>query len=55
MTTTRIELAGLTAYVVASVEKPTATCVPLHGFGAPGDDLVSLADALDPRVALRVP
>jgi len=48
VSTTRLELAGLTAHIVEPARAPTLTCVLLHGFGAPGDDLVSLAGALDP-------
>lgn len=33
----------------------TATCVLLHGFGAGGDDLVSLADAFDVAVRFVFP
>jgi phospholipase/carboxylesterase len=39
----RIELAGLTTRVVGD-DKAPVTVVLLHGFGAPGDDLVALAD-----------
>jgi phospholipase/carboxylesterase len=35
-----VELAGLTTHVVGN---GPVTCVLLHGFGAPGDDLVALA------------
>ena len=35
-----VELAGLTTHVVGD---GPVTCVLLHGFGAPGDDLVALA------------
>jgi phospholipase/carboxylesterase len=45
-TATQMELAGLTAHVVGPADA-TTTCVLLHGFGAPGDDLVSLAHAID--------
>ena len=38
----RIELAGLTTRIVGS-DDATRTVVLLHGFGAPGDDLVALA------------
>jgi phospholipase/carboxylesterase len=51
---TRLELAGLTAHI-AGPSDATTTCVLLHGFGAPGDDLVSLAGALDPRVRFVFP
>lgn len=54
-TRTRIELAGLTTYIVAPAGTPTLTCVLLHGFGAPGDDLVPLAGALDRSVRYVFP
>lgn len=38
----RTEIAGLTARVVERVANPQLTVVLLHGFGAPGDDLVAL-------------
>jgi len=41
-----IELAGLTTRIVGPADAPT-TVVLLHGFGAPGDDLVSLAQMID--------
>ncbi len=40
-----MELAGLTTHVVGPTDAKT-TVVLLHGFGAPGDDLVSLASYL---------
>jgi len=43
---TRLELAGLTTRIVGPADAKT-TVVLLHGFGAPGDDLVSLAEHLD--------
>jgi phospholipase/carboxylesterase len=43
----RLELEGLTARVVTPTTPPEATVVLLHGFGAPGDDLVPLAQYLD--------
>jgi phospholipase/carboxylesterase len=46
MRATRLDLAGLTSIVVGPTDA-TVTCVLLHGFGAPGDDLVSLAGAID--------
>lgn len=51
---TRLEIAGL---VTRIVDRPDAaiTCVLLHGFGAPGDDLVSLAGELDAPVRLVFP
>ena len=41
----RLELAGLTTRVVGPADAPV-TVVLMHGFGAPGDDLVPLAGAL---------
>lgn len=41
-----LELAGLRTHVVGPADA-TVTCVLLHGFGAPGTDLVSLAGAID--------
>ncbi len=41
----RLEIAGLTTRIVGPVDAAT-TCVLLHGFGAPGDDLVPLAEEL---------
>jgi phospholipase/carboxylesterase len=49
VTTTRIELAGLTASLVEHAGA-RLTCVLLHGFGASGDDLVPLAGELDAPV-----
>ncbi|HEU0036637.1 MAG TPA: hypothetical protein VFQ53_38755 [Kofleriaceae bacterium] len=40
-----VEIAGLTTRIVGPADAAT-TVVLLHGFGAPGDDLVSLADVL---------
>jgi len=45
VTPTRLDLAGLTTRIVGPADA-TTTCVLFHGFGAPGDDLVSLAGAL---------
>ncbi len=42
----KLELAGLTTWIVGPKDA-TVTCVLLHGFGAPGDDLVSLAEQID--------
>jgi phospholipase/carboxylesterase len=44
-----VQLAGLTTHIVGSEDART-TVVMLHGFGAPGDDLVPLADELDAPV-----
>ncbi len=41
----RLDLAGLTTRVVGAADAPV-TVVLLHGFGAPGDDLVSLSQAI---------
>jgi phospholipase/carboxylesterase len=40
-----LELAGLTARMVGPADAPV-TVVLLHGFGAPGDDLVPLSQAI---------
>jgi phospholipase/carboxylesterase len=45
VTPTRLEIAGLTTHLVGPADA-TTTCVLLHGFGAPGDDLVAIADEL---------
>ena len=42
----RLEIAGLTTRVVGH-DSAKLTVILLHGFGAPGDDLVSLAEYLD--------
>ena len=54
MRTTRLELAGLSTHIVGPSDA-AATCVVLHGFGAPGDDLLGLAAALDAPVRFVVP
>lgn len=41
----RLEIAGLTVRMIGPADA-ALTCVLLHGFGAPGDDLVPLADEL---------
>ncbi len=46
MNPTRLDLAGLTTRIVGPADA-TTTVVLLHGFGAPGDDLVALAQYLD--------
>jgi phospholipase/carboxylesterase len=46
VTSTQLSLAGLTARIVGPPDAAT-TCVLLHGFGAPGDDLVGIADEID--------
>lgn len=43
---TRLELAGLTTRIVGPADA-ASTVVLLHGFGAPGDDLVALAEHLE--------
>ncbi len=48
--TSTLDLAGLTTRIVGPADA-TTTVVLLHGFGAPGDDLVSLASYL--RVPAR--
>lgn len=48
MPSQQLDLAGLTTWIVGPADAKT-TCVLLHGFGAPGDDLVALAQYLGPR------
>ena len=48
MPATKLELAGLTTRIVGPADAKT-TLVLLHGFGAPGDDLVALAQFLGPN------
>jgi phospholipase/carboxylesterase len=51
----RLEIAGLTVRMIGPADA-ALTCVLLHGFGAPGDDLVPLADELDlPNVRFVFP
>lgn len=52
--TTRLDLAGLTTHIVGPSDA-AATCVLLHGFGAPGDDLLELATVFDAPVRFVVP
>lgn len=40
-------ISGLTTRIVERVPDPRLTVVLLHGFGAPGDDLVGLAQYID--------
>lgn len=48
MKSTRLDIAGLTTRIVEPLTGDIAsTVVLLHGFGAPGDDLVALAPDLD--------
>ena len=54
MTSTRLSLAGLTTRIVGPPDAAT-TCVLLHGFGAPGDDLVGIADEIDAPVRFVFP
>jgi phospholipase/carboxylesterase len=54
VTPTRLEIAGLTARILGSPDA-RLTCVLLHGFGASGDDLVSLAGEIDAPVRLVFP
>jgi phospholipase/carboxylesterase len=51
---TRLDLAGLSTCIVGP-DEAAVTCVLLHGFGAPGDDLLGLAAALDAPVRFAVP
>jgi phospholipase/carboxylesterase len=51
---TAIELAGLTTRIVGPTDAAT-TVVLLHGFGAPGDDLVALAGEIDAPVRFVFP
>lgn len=51
---TRLELAGLTTHIIGPADAVT-TCVLLHGFGAPGYDLVGLAEAIDAPVRFVCP
>ena len=52
MTSTRTKIAVLTARIVGPADAKT-TVVLMHGFGAPGDDLVSLADYLQRGAGVR--
>src|SRR4051812_28398647 len=49
-----MELAGLTVRVVGPKDAPL-TAVLLHGFGAPGEDLVPLAEVLQGPVRYVFP
>ncbi len=46
----RSRLASLDVHLVPPSSKPTCAVVLCHGFGAPGDDLVSLAEPIRRRV-----
>jgi phospholipase/carboxylesterase len=51
-----MDLAGLTTRIVDRSKTPNPTTVVLlHGFGAPGDDLVSLAEVIDADVRFVFP
>jgi phospholipase/carboxylesterase len=53
--TERVDIAGLTTRIVAGPDA-TLTVILLHGFGAPGDDLVGLASMLgQPRIRFVFP
>lgn len=54
MTPTHLEIAGLTTRILGPPDAKR-TCVLLHGFGAPGDDLVGLAGEIDAPVRLVFP
>jgi phospholipase/carboxylesterase len=51
---TGLEIAGLTTRIVGPPDAQL-TCVLLHGFGAPGDDLVGLAGEIDAPVRMVFP
>ncbi|HET7506222.1 MAG TPA: hypothetical protein VFK02_34620 [Kofleriaceae bacterium] len=51
---THLELADLTAHIVGRPDA-TATCVLFHGFGAPGHDLVPLAEEIAAPVRFVFP
>jgi phospholipase/carboxylesterase len=53
-TATRVDIAGLTTVITGPADA-RVTCVLMHGFGAPGDDLVALAGALAAPVRLVFP
>lgn len=54
MKSERTQLAGLTARIVDRPDA-TLTAILMHGFGAPGDDLVGLAPYLDAPVRFVFP
>lgn len=54
MTPTRLDIAGLTTRIVGPSDA-TKTVVLMHGFGAPGDDLVALAPMIDAPVRFVFP
>jgi len=51
---TTVDLAGLTTRIVGPADAAT-TIVLLHGFGAPGDDLVTLSQVIDAPVRFVFP
>src|SRR5258706_877282 len=57
MQVTRVEIAGLTTRIVGPGPNGGAalTVVLMHGFGAPGDDLVQLASVIDAPVRFVFP
>ena len=55
MKTERIEIAGITTRVVERAADPRLTVVLLHGFGAPGDDLVALGQYIAAPVRFVFP
>lgn len=54
MTPTRLDIAGLTTRIVGPSDA-TKTVVLMHGFGAPGDDLVALAPMIAAPVRFVFP
>lgn len=54
MKSERTQLAGLTTRIVEPAD-PKLTAILMHGFGAPGDDLVGLAPYLDAPVRFVFP
>ncbi|HEX4423289.1 MAG TPA: hypothetical protein VH165_35510 [Kofleriaceae bacterium] len=53
MTSTRLDIAGLTTRIVGPADAPR-TCILMHGFGAGGDDLVPLSEALGQALGTSV-
>ena len=49
-----MEIGGLTTRIVGADDAPL-TVVLLHGFGAPGDDLVPLADVIHAQARFVFP
>jgi phospholipase/carboxylesterase len=54
VTSTRLDIAGLTTRIVGPADA-TKTVVLMHGFGAPGDDLVALAPIIKAPVRFVFP